>query len=272
MDHSTLITLLGLPAVAAPALVFGILAVASLLDRKLNEAAIGQLCQGAILIGLASTLSVTAVMTTMHHYHESVEIGEWVAIPHYHFSIKLSFDRLSLPFAILTFVLCGTVIFLVSMFFAPERGIVAQLAQVWTLRRKVGRENLLRTLYELSEDRLPQTPVVPLSELVSARAWTHFDVSLVLRRLRREGLLEMIGGGARLTAPGLEQAIAVTRAHRLWELYLIEGAHIAPDHVDRDADVLEHVLPGELVERLESRLATDGNVPIHAGDVPPSPA
>jgi manganese/zinc/iron transport system permease protein len=35
---------------------------------------------------------------------------------------------------------------------------------------------------------------------------------------------------------------------------LIEHADIAPDHVDRDADELEHVLPPSVLAALETRL------------------
>lgn len=46
----------------------------------------------------------------------------------------------------------------------------------------------------------------------------------------------------------------LTRRHRLWELFLIQGAKIAADHVDRDADDIEHILPPEVIERLEADL------------------
>ena len=58
------------------------------------------------------------------------------------------------------------------------------------------------------------------------------------------------------------------RNHRLWETYLIELANIAPDHVDRDADELEHVLPPQLVQELEAKLRSKGRFP---EAIPPSP-
>ena len=76
-------------------------------------------------------------------------------------------------------------------------------------------------------------------------------------------------GSWRLTEEGLERAAAVVRTHRLWELFLIEEARIAPDHIDRDADALEHVLPPALVKRLEDRLRESGRLP--QGSPPPSP-
>jgi manganese/zinc/iron transport system permease protein len=60
-------------------------------------------------------------------------------------------------------------------------------------------------------------------------------------------------------------AVRVVRNHRLWELYLIHFAEIAPSHVDRDADDIEHVLDSEMLAMLEARIG--GQFP----DTPPSP-
>ncbi len=50
----------------------------------------------------------------------------------------------------------------------------------------------------------------------------------------------------------------MVRNHRLWEVYLINYADIAPNHVDRDADMIEHVLGTSMVEKLELLLGGDG--------------
>jgi manganese/zinc/iron transport system permease protein len=63
----------------------------------------------------------------------------------------------------------------------------------------------------------------------------------------------------------------MTRTHRLWELFLIQGANIASDHVDRDADAIEHLLPPEMVDGLEAALSAQGRLPSVAGDLPESP-
>ena len=57
-----------------------------------------------------------------------------------------------------------------------------------------------------------------------------------------------------LTTFGTTEAMRIVRNHRLWEVYLINYADIAPSHVDRDADMIEHVLGTEMVDKLESLL------------------
>ena len=52
-----------------------------------------------------------------------IELGNWVAIPrHYHFSVKFVFDRLSVPMAILSFTLSGTIGAFASKYLHRERG------------------------------------------------------------------------------------------------------------------------------------------------------
>ena len=52
----------------------------------------------------------------------------------------------------------------------------------------------------------------------------------------------------------------------MWEVYLITYADIAPSHVDRDADMIEHVLGKSLVAQLEKLLDATG-----LPDIPDSP-
>ncbi len=121
-DHATLIALLGLVALAAPVLLMAVLGLSSLLGRRLSEEATGRACQVAIVTGLLAALAVLALMLLHGTRHEAVEVGDWVAVPGYHFSVKLVFDRLSVPFAILSFLLCGTIAAFATRYLHREPG------------------------------------------------------------------------------------------------------------------------------------------------------
>jgi hypothetical protein len=54
-------------------------------------------------------------------------------------------------------------------------------------------------------------------------------------------------------------------------LFLVESAGIASDHVDRDADDVEHMLPAPLLRELEDRLAAAGRLPVAPQTIPESP-
>ncbi len=130
---------------------------------------------------------------------------------------------------------------------------------------------MLRALYELSEPQLPKRPAIEETKLLAQRHWSKWLLDWWLWRFRAQGLIERDGEAARLTPAGLSAAAKVTRTHRLWELFLVESAGIPADHVDRDADDVEHMLPAPLIRQLEARLAASGRMPVVPQMVPESP-
>src|SRR5690606_10383403 len=106
--------------------------------------------------------------------------------------------------------------------------------------------------FELGEAELPQAAIIEKATLQDYRHWRSLDA--LLQRAREEDLIDMSGERIQLTPLGLRKAAQITKAHRLWELYLMRHADIAPDHVDRDADDVEHMLPEGLLAKLEQEL------------------
>jgi len=164
-------------------------------------------------------------------------------------------------------VLSAASLFLFSLLFAPQHGILGRSIAEMRLRARIVREHLLRALYELSEPHLPERPWIEESKLLAMRAWNHWLVHSWLRKASHRGLVERAASGIRLTPSGLVEAAEVTKTHRLWELFLVQSANIAADHVDRDADDVEHLLPKPLLEELERELTETGKMP----PVPESP-
>jgi manganese/zinc/iron transport system permease protein len=129
-------------------------------------------------------------------------------------------------------------------------------------RLRVAREHLLRGIYELTEAAAETRPGVALDRLLAARAWRPWQVRWLLRLTAVRGETVRTGAGDwRLTARGLDRAVAVVNAHRLWEMFLVERVAVAPDHVHRDADEIEHLLAPELLVRLAGKNRTDGPPP-----------
>jgi NADH-quinone oxidoreductase subunit L len=100
---------LGVLTAAAPLLLTLILGLASLLERRLSERNTGRLVQFCVVVGLLASLAMLALMLITGQRHLTIELGSWAAMEDYHFVLKLVFDRLSVPFAILSFLLCGTI-------------------------------------------------------------------------------------------------------------------------------------------------------------------
>ena len=55
----------------------------------------------------------------------------------------------------------------------------------------------------------------------------------------------------------MSEATFVVKSHRLWEHFLVYRDILAPDHVDRPADEVEHLLTPEIIVRLEEILERD---------------
>ncbi len=171
-------------------------------------------------------------------------------------------------------VLVAATIFSLSMVFGFARGILPRAVRQARLRRKVGRQHLLRAIYELLERHQLDAagPVsnlaIDFESLAVHRSWSPAELQSLLRTARGEDHLEdEVPGRVRLSESGFGEASRVTRNHRLWELYLIRYADIAPSHVDRDADLVEHVLDADIVRQLELELK---GRPVRMF-VPPSP-
>ncbi|TWU34547.1 NADH-quinone oxidoreductase subunit 12 [Novipirellula aureliae] len=111
MTLETSIHFFGVMVVAAPAVLLSMLGLSMLFGIPLSEKSTSRLTQSSVAIGLLAVLSILLLMLWNGDRHLPIEMGNWVSIQeqHFHFHLKFVFDRLSIPFTILTFVLCGTI-------------------------------------------------------------------------------------------------------------------------------------------------------------------
>ncbi|TVQ59083.1 MAG: iron ABC transporter [Phycisphaerales bacterium] len=148
--------------------------------------------------------------------------------------------------------------FIVSIVLAPRRGALAHALRRRRTNAAVARDHLYRAIYELEERTPTRAQPIPIEHLSAMRAWSPRHARRILNRAVRRGDAQRINGACALTDQGRAHAARLVRNHRLWEMYLITHADLAPGHVDRVADEVEHVLDQELVARLEAQLARDG--------------
>jgi len=112
-----IVTGLCMLVVAAPFALVAILGVPSLLGFRVSEPITDRSCRVVVTIGLLSCAGVLISMLATGDRHIVLDLGDWVAIRqdggdhagHYHFDVKFEFDRLSVPLAMLSFTLCGTI-------------------------------------------------------------------------------------------------------------------------------------------------------------------
>ena len=178
-------------------------------------------------------------------------------------------------------VLVAALFFVVSMLIGTERGVMIRFLRQSQLEKRMGRQHLLRALYEILEGgRVTEELIirtVPFRQILGRRTWSDRHLRDYIRRAYNEGLVEAPNkaDSILLTETGLVEAKQATRNHRLWEMYLIEYADVATSRVDRDADMVEHILGDKMVMRLENKLQAyriAGSLvpqsphPIHLGD------
>ncbi|KAA0141463.1 oxidoreductase [Gimesia chilikensis] len=115
---------LGVCIVAGPALLLALFGTTSLINKPLGERLIAQATQTVVVMGLFAAIAVLVLMLSLGKRYVPVEMGNWVVLPeqHFHFHLKFIFDRLSIPFCILSFILCGTVGAFASRYLHREPG------------------------------------------------------------------------------------------------------------------------------------------------------
>jgi NAD(P)H-quinone oxidoreductase subunit 5 len=117
---------LGVAVVVSPALMCAALGIPSLIGKPLSERTTNRVVQTLMVVGLVSSLAILALMLITNRRFVPVDIAHLELAPRehhaYHFNLEFTFDRLSVPFCILTFMLCGTVGAFAHRYMHRERG------------------------------------------------------------------------------------------------------------------------------------------------------
>jgi manganese/zinc/iron transport system permease protein len=160
-------------------------------------------------------------------------------------------------------VLTAGIVFALSMFLAPKRGVIAHAYRRIKLRFRIAGDHLLEFAYESGQASLDPASI---TEFARTQGWSKFFSRVVLARLRRDGMIDnRAERRVELTNAGHARGARVSRNHALWEQYLVSYADIAPSHVDWSVDMVEHVLSDTLIKELESALVRRGiKVPVPA--------
>jgi manganese/zinc/iron transport system permease protein len=174
-----------------------------------------------------------------------------------HLGAAASAVAANLPTGPAIVVACGGM-FIVSMLLAPRRGVLAHLWHRWSLARTVARQHLLRAMFEHEEITGETGRPTTVADLLLRRSWSEPTLRRNISRTTRLGEVRTSNGGYTLTSSGRSAAARIVRTHRLWEHFLTTQADIAPSHVDRAADDIEHVLNDDLIRDLEAELRASG--------------
>jgi len=118
-------------------------------------------------------------------------------------------------------VLVGSTIFLGSMFFGRERGVLRRYLKQRRLNKRVGRQHVLRAAFEILEDSTDCEDVanhlVAWNKLKAHRSWSEKKLKTLVRWCQLDDAVEdaVEPGHIQLSEKGFAEASRVTRNHRL---------------------------------------------------------
>ena len=163
--------------------------------------------------------------------------------------------RLSLLPAGPLIVIVATIFFLISMLFAPHRGILGRLVERRRFHEKISNQRVLMALYESMEGREDSAQQFSSRELRERLHLSDSEFRRVHARLHAAGWIREVDSNAfHLTDTGNHRAAEIARGQRLWRLFMSDHAELASSFADLDADRIDEVLPRDMVEALEEKL------------------
>lgn len=152
-------------------------------------------------------------------------------------------------------VLGASLLFALAFLLSPRHGVLPRLLRLWERRRRTQAENLIRTLYVMLEKRGTPDRRFGVDDVAAQRQESRAVVRKHWRTAARRGWVDPASRDPIvLTDIGMDEARRVVRNHRLWELFLTQEAKLGSDHVHADAEYIEHVLPRDVLRRLEQML------------------
>lgn len=163
-----------------------------------------------------------------------------------------------------------SVIFGLSLFFAPGRGLISQWRSFISSRLAMTSDHVLKVLYKAGAPERTWQDAYSVDQIAGMWSFSKRELKRALSRLTRKGLLLTDGGRYRFSDEGINEGARVIRRHRLWEVYLTRYLELPADHVHRDAEEMEHVLTPEMEARLEEMLGHPKHDP-HRQEIPYAP-
>ena len=125
-------------------------------------------------------------------------------------------------------------------------------------------EDYLKAIYKLQQAR----GFVSTSEVAGRMGVSAASATNMIKRLARLRLVAHTPyHGLFLTPAGQRIALETIRRHRLLELYLAQHLGISLDRVDREAELLEHVLSDDVEARIAATLGEPTRDP-HGDPIP----
>lgn len=145
----------------------------------------------------------------------------------------------------------------------PEKGIWARWQQARQMTDRARREDALKHIYKCEQ----KGHRASVESIAGTLHISTNDVVELLSDMQASHLLHLRGDNITLTADGMESALHIIRAHRLWERYLAEQTGFSEAEWHSQAERREHQLTPEAADELAARLGHPTHDP-HGDPIP----
>lgn len=145
----------------------------------------------------------------------------------------------------------------------PEKGVLARWQQSRQMTDRARREDALKHIFKSEQKGRPCT----VESIAGALQISIHDATNLLAEMQASRLLDIQSSNIRLTPAGLDSALHIIRAHRLWERYLAEKTGFGEAEWHSQAEWQEHRLTPEAANALAARLGNPTHDP-HGDPIP----
>jgi len=170
-----------------------------------------------------------------------------------------------LPDPLTALLLATGITLLLLWLFFPKRGVYWRWQRTRLVTARVQHEDALKHIYQCELDG----ETCSIKSLAGALNVNTNEAEKILEGLQERELIELAGSNLRLTPTGIDYALRVIRAHRLYERYLADETGYREDEWHDQAHRIEHELSPEEVEALAHRLGNPTHDP-HGDPIPTS--
>ncbi len=154
----------------------------------------------------------------------------------------------------------AAVFFFIAAFLAPKRGLVFRYLKKRKLKHEINLEDVMKQSF-----RLQGMNQMNFENLQARLGFSRRKLNGLLSELRNRDYFDK--GQLELTEKGSAVASRLTRAHRLWETYLVNEVGLQEGQIHDDAERLEHHLSEGILDEVDEKLGFPEKDP-HGSPIP----
>ena len=156
----------------------------------------------------------------------------------------------------------ATLLYLLAILLAPKKGMIAKWKNARELQKKIDTEDIIKRAYKLKkQSKLSKESLIKALDFSSTR------FNNLSTNLQNAGLMKIKGNDIILSKTGMDKALELVRAHRLWESYLVSKIGLDQSQIHEDAERYEHLLTAELLDEVDESLGYPTHDP-HGSPIP----